>query len=94
MHKWRYEELENINCPSCTSTLRSFLLARSDGLNLELCSHCQLAYINPQPSMNQLQGFYSQGYFSGKTDFHRDQDYFALRKSSVAAITGQKLLES
>ena len=88
MHKWRYEELENINCPSCTSTLRSFLLARSDGLNLELCSHCKLAYISPQPSLSQLKEFYSLGYFEGKSDFHRNQDYFALRTPTDAVITG------
>src|SRR4051812_7836785 len=94
---WKRSELIKAErCVFCGSGEFVNVAVRSDGLSLQECKPCGLAFVDPRPSSTQLSEYYSSGYFSGEKDFFRGKDYCEERDRAIAAeeVTGYSDLVS
>jgi 2-polyprenyl-3-methyl-5-hydroxy-6-metoxy-1,4-benzoquinol methylase len=88
---WDHRSLVTIGCCIfCTSQNSTQVACRQDGLPLLHCPNCDLAYIDPRPSPEQLRNYYDSGYFQGQKDFFAGSDYCEMRDRAITdkAITG------
>ncbi len=93
--QWQTTELFKIACPICSSDDYKVIYSRKDDLEIVNCLKCSFRFIQPQPSQEELNRFYQQGYFSGGHDFHQGEDYFESRKRTIATeqVTGWQFLK-
>ena len=79
-------------CSLCLSTERRGVAVRQDGLPIQECLSCGLAYVDPRPSSEQLNSYYNKGYFSGGKDFFRGKDYCLERDKAISRrdVTGYR----
>jgi 2-polyprenyl-3-methyl-5-hydroxy-6-metoxy-1,4-benzoquinol methylase len=88
---WTAGELMKLGrCPFCEATRRRQVAVRADGLPLQECFECGLAYIDPRPSSAALSNHYNSGYFTGEKDFFKGKDYCQERDRSIqtGSVTG------
>jgi 2-polyprenyl-3-methyl-5-hydroxy-6-metoxy-1,4-benzoquinol methylase len=88
---WNPVELvKSEKCCFCYGLNCREVVAREDGLVINECLECGLAFLNPRPSPSQLAEYYSDGYFNGSKDFFRGKDYCLERDKSIhaGAVTG------
>jgi 2-polyprenyl-3-methyl-5-hydroxy-6-metoxy-1,4-benzoquinol methylase len=88
---WAPDDLIVISyCPLCSSADFRQVATRQDGLPIQECNLCGLAFVDPRPSSARLADYYGKGYFTGEKDFFKDKDYCLERDKSLAAraITG------
>lgn len=62
--------MESVRCNLCDSD-ESELWGIKENIRIIRCKHCGLVYCNPRPDNDELQGYYSDAYF---TDGHYDGD--------------------
>lgn len=94
---WRAGDLiTQSRCPLCSSESHRTVVTREDGLPIQECIACGLAYVDPRPSSRQLADYYSSGYFSGQKDFFKGKDYCLERDSGIGegAVTGYREIAS
>ncbi|MGH9967623.1 MAG: methyltransferase domain-containing protein [Pyrinomonadaceae bacterium] len=85
---WTAEDLLTEGCcPLCSSEEHYTVVTRQDGLPIQECTSCGLAYVNPRPSSRQLAEYYGNGYFSGARDFFKGKDYCLERDKAIAEHT-------
>jgi SAM-dependent methyltransferase len=90
---WNAADLVTIGkCIFCSAENYSEVALRSDGLAIQECASCGLAFIDPRPSPSQLAAYYSDGYFCGERDFFHGKNYCLARDQSVSAgeVTGYR----
>lgn len=83
-------------CALCSAGGYRTVATRQDGLPIQECASCGLAYVDPRPSSKQLADYYGGGYFSGEKDFFKGKDYCLERDHAIRdqAITGYKEITS
>lgn len=94
--QWQPTELFKIACPICSSEDYKKIYSRKDDLEIVSCLNCSFRFVQPQPSQQELNRFYQQGYFSGDHDFHQGEDYFESRKRTISTeqVTGWQFLKN
>ena len=81
---WDPRELVEIGrCAICSSVARRCVAIRQDGLPIQECLVCGLAYVDPRPSSDQLVRYYDDGYFAGEKDFFRGRNYCVERDRAI-----------
>ncbi|HEY6119624.1 MAG TPA: class I SAM-dependent methyltransferase [Pyrinomonadaceae bacterium] len=88
---WNPAELVAISrCPLCFATGSKTIARRVDGLRIQECDACGLAYVDPRPTAKQLAEFYGKGYFLGERDFFKGKDYCCERDRAISdgSVTG------
>ncbi|MEY3222666.1 MAG: class I SAM-dependent methyltransferase [Cuspidothrix sp.] len=93
---WEVTQLREIPCPVCGYEHYKSIYSRPDGLDIVSCQSCSFRFVQPQPSPEELNRFYQQGYFSGNHDFHQNTNYFESRKKGIETeqVTGWKFLKN
>jgi 2-polyprenyl-3-methyl-5-hydroxy-6-metoxy-1,4-benzoquinol methylase len=83
-------------CPACAFEGSQLVVSRDDGLPIQQCGACLLAYVDPRPGSKQLSDYYANGYFSGEKDFFKGKDYCRERDEAIGqqAVTGYKEIVS
>jgi len=90
---WDTTGLETLGrCPACGLEESRLIVSRDDGLPIQECQSCFLAYVDPRPGSQQLSHYYASGYFSGEKDFFKGKDYCRERDDAIQhqAVTGHK----
>src|SRR5438132_756700 len=60
---WNSDELESVPCDLCGSNSSRKLYTRSDGMTVEECIDCGLAFLNPRPRAEYVAKLYDESYF-------------------------------
>jgi len=60
---WNLSQLERIRCDCCACEDTRLVCIRPDGLRVEECRKCGLAFVNPRPKISQIQKLYEEDYF-------------------------------
>jgi SAM-dependent methyltransferase len=65
---WKAEDLEQVGCDFCDGDSVRPICRRPDGLKVCECARCGLAFLNPRPNQEAIDGIYRDGYFeSGRS---------------------------
>lgn len=94
---WDSRELVEIgHCVFCASRDYREVVIRQDGLPIQECAACGLAFVDPRPSPQQLKKYYGRGYFSGEKDFFHGKDYCLERDKAIESgvVTGYREITS
>jgi SAM-dependent methyltransferase len=93
---WQASELQINACSVCGSEKCQPIYRRMDNLDIVVCELCSFRFVQPQPSQQELNRFYEQGYFTGNHDFHQGNSYFAAREAAIETeeVTGWQFLKS
>jgi 2-polyprenyl-3-methyl-5-hydroxy-6-metoxy-1,4-benzoquinol methylase len=94
---WDWRELVEVGeCVLCSSRDYREVVIRQDGLPIQECAPCGLAFVDPRPSPQQLKEYYSRGYFSGEKDFFHGKDYCLERDKAIESglLTGYREIVS
>jgi 2-polyprenyl-3-methyl-5-hydroxy-6-metoxy-1,4-benzoquinol methylase len=94
---WDSRELVEVGqCVFCSSRDYDEVVIRKDGLPIQECRVCGLAFVDPRPSPQQLKEYYGRGYFSGEKDFFHGKDYCLERDMAIESglVTGYREIVS
>lgn len=75
-------KLETIVCPLCKSPQFDHVATRFDKLDIVRCRQCNLAYINPRPTAEEIAKMYEESYYAGSAD--RAVGYVHHRPSALS----------
>lgn len=83
-----------INCPICTKTAtkelfwaREYILFENTKYCLVKCENCNLVFLNPQPTEEELRRFYPREYFCTHEDTYRSSIFSSLILDKVKEAT-------
>jgi 2-polyprenyl-3-methyl-5-hydroxy-6-metoxy-1,4-benzoquinol methylase len=83
---WKPAELERVPCDLCGSQNQHKLYTRPDGMTVEECAGCGLAFLNPRPKPEHIKRLYQESYFQkagsspacGYTDYLTDENRWGM----------------
>lgn len=79
-----------INCNTCSSNSFSEVLkkesSKSELFTVVMCNNCKLVQVNPQPSFQEVLKYYSNDYFSKRSDRGYDNYYSEKVKSEIERV--------
>lgn len=79
-----------IPCNSCGSTRFKFLYSKSSHLNeifeIVKCKSCGLVQVNPQPSFEEVSKYYTNDYFTKRTDRGYDNYYSSEIRNEIERV--------
>lgn len=65
---WNLDELEEVKCDLCGSSMTEQIFLRADGLNVVECKNCGLCFVSPRPKKDLIAKMYDRGYFEKGKD--------------------------